>query len=207
MIDNLVADPQALIDAAERAVYLKLGPLYPGVRAPAPEAYAAMLFPLLNPLAEEVFGSSIDSDLELCAFSLVTTAPEHLSVAQRIPHFDGTEADRLAFVHYLCSEEHGGTSFYRHRSTGFETVSEARLDAYKQALDRDMRSIGEPVGYISGDTAIFECIRSYPAKFNRMILYRGSALHSGNISAACTLQESARSGRLTMNGFARLTSS
>lgn len=206
VIDNLAADPAALIDAADEAIFLKLGPLYPGVRAPAPEAYARTLFALLSPLAENAFGARIDSKLELCAFSLVTTPPEHLSVAQRIPHFDGTETDRLAFVHYLCREEYGGTSFYRHRATGFETVSEARLEAYGHVLDQDMRNFGQPDGYIAGDTEIFECIKSYPAKFNRIILYRGAALHSGNITAACTLDESARSGRLTMNGFARLIS-
>ncbi|HEX8414106.1 MAG TPA: DUF6445 family protein [Sphingomicrobium sp.] len=206
VVDNLVADPHALVAAASDAIYLKLGPLYPGVRAPAPEDYAEVLAATLNPLIEQAFGCAIEPELELCAFSLVTTPPEALSVAQRIPHFDGVEADRLAFVHYLCPPERGGTAIYRHRSTGFERIDASRLQNYRAALERDMQSFGEPAAeYLNGNTEIFEQIASFEAAFNRLILYPGSLLHSGNIGGLCPLVEDARSGRLTMNGFAQLT--
>jgi hypothetical protein len=205
VIDNLIVDPEALIDAAGGAVYLKLGPLYPGVRAPAPESYARVLAEILDPLIGQAFGSTIEPELELCAFSLVTTAPTALSVSQRIPHFDGTEPDRLAFVHYLCAPEQGGTAMYRHRSTGFERIDDTRLDDYRSALALDIERHGEPKpGYLNGDTEIFERTASFDAAFNRLILYPGSVLHSGNISADVSLIEDPRKGRLTVNGFAQL---
>lgn len=205
IVDNFLAETERLIEAASASVYLDVGPIYPGVRAPAPEEYAEALVAILGPLIERVFDAPLEPELDLCAFSMVTAQPRELAVTQRIPHFDGVEPDRLAFLHYLCTPAHGGTSFYRHRSTGFESVDADRLDVYRQAFEADVRREGEPAAaYVDGDTPIFERIRSCEAVFNRILLYRGSALHSGNVSAAYNLEEDARTGRLTVNGFARL---
>lgn len=206
VIDNFVAETDDLIDAADRAVYVDIGPVYPGVRAPAPEDYAQAVVSILGPLIETSFGTPWESELDLCAFSMVTTPPALLAPSQRLPHFDGLEAERLAFLHYLCGAEHGGTSFYRHKSTGLEVVGTDRFTDYCTTLEFELAREDVAPAYVDGDTALFERLHSVDAAFNRMIIYRGSALHSGNIGRDAILREDARTGRLTINGFTRLQS-
>jgi hypothetical protein len=182
------------------------GSNYPGVRAPAPDAYVAALLeataePILN-----AFGSSLSPDLEMCAFSMVTTPPEKLQRGQRIPHFDGPEIDRLAFIHYLCAPEQGGTSFYRHRATGLAEITPENHDRYRMALAVELAQQSPAQAYVLEDTHSFERIHGVEAVFNRVIVYKGNALHSGDITARTLLSEDPRRGRLTINGFGSLRS-
>ena len=203
-IDDFAPEPDALVASAEEAMYIDAGPIYPGVRAPAPRAYADTLLEALGPLIEDVLGAAPRHELELCAFSMVVTPPDALKPLQRIPHFDGAENTRFAFVHYLCSERFGGTSFYRHRSTGFERVTQDRVGVYLTRVRQELAGQTPAQGYVDGDTASFERIHCVPARYNRLILYWGSALHSGDIPDPSLLLESPRAGRLTINGFGHL---
>lgn len=200
-IDDFSAAPQRLVETAAQAHYIDVGPLYPGVRAPAPLAYIDTLLQAVAPLMEQAFGAPPERNLELCAFSMVTTSAAALQPAQRIPHFDGPEPRRFAFLHYLCALHLGGTSFYRHRSTGFECVTVERLGRYRARVDNELRSAPPGAGYINGDTAVFQRIHSVAALFNRLIIYRGNLLHSGDIPPGLVLLEDPRDGRLTINGF------
>ncbi len=200
-IDDFSAVPADLLNAARDAHYIDVGPLYPGVRAPAPSAYVESLLRAIGPAVESAFGASPGSDLELCAFSMVTMSPTALKPAQRIPHFDGVELERFAFIHYLCAPHFGGTSFYRHRSTRFESITARRLTAYRAALEAELAAEPPAARYISGSTAAFEQIHSVPAVYNRLIVYRGNVLHSGDLPPDLVLLEDPRLGRLTVNGF------
>ncbi|WP_447406945.1 DUF6445 family protein, partial [Clostridium perfringens] len=73
------------------------------------------------------------------SFSIVTTPPEKLDVRQRVPHCDAFRADRIALVHYLAPEGGDGTAFFRHRSTGFETIDEERAPIFFGQLDAEFR--------------------------------------------------------------------
>ena len=110
-------------------------------------------------------------------YSIVTTRPAELTPIQRLPHFDGLEPERIALLHYLSGAEQGGTAFYRHRSTGYETITADRHAAYDAALHRDVARHGLPVpAYISGDTPIYERIARFAARAEpRADLSRSSA--------------------------------
>jgi len=175
------------------------------VRAPAPQVYVDVLLAAVTPVIEETFGVPPADELDLCAFSLVTTPPAQLHAIQRIPHFDGPDPDRLAFLHYLCAPFQGGTSFYRHRATGLESVTPSRVDEYRETVAADLGSGSPARGYVGDDTRSFERVHRIDAEFNRLIVYKGNALHSGDITDLTILSEDPRQGRLTINGFGRLT--
>lgn len=200
-IDDFSAAPQLLVDHAVRAHYIDVGPLYPGVRAPVSHDYVDALLRAVAPDMEQAFGSPPERQTELCAYSMVTASPTGLKGPQRIPHFDGPEPNRYAFLHYLCGPHFGGTSFYRHRSTGFESITAERLELYREMLGRELKASPPPPNYINGDTTVFEQLHSVAAGFNRLIVYRGNLLHSGDIPAGLVLVEDPRVARLTINGF------
>jgi hypothetical protein len=204
-IDDFLANADALMARTRDATFIELGSLYPGVRAAAPAGYAQALLAAVTPTMQRAFGSGPADDLELCAFSLVTTEPSKLKLSQRIPHFDGPEVRRFAFIHYLCDARFGGTSFYRHRATGFECIDPPRLAEYRGCITRQLDAHAPAAEYASGDTELFERIHSVPAQFNRLVIYKGNALHSGDIPHGLRLTEDARRGRLTVNGFGHLT--
>lgn len=103
---------------------------------------------------------------------------------------------------YLCAGDHGGTAFYRHRTTGYEYVDHQRAAEYKCAVDKDVRQQGMPAAsYMDGSTEIFEKIASFNAMFNRILIYRCTSLHSGNIAADFSFDPNPRTGRLSLNTF------
>ncbi len=204
VIDNFLTHAETLVDfAATHAQFNSADANYPGVRAPAPGAYlqafrahlAELIYETFGLMAKDIVGAQAD-------FSMVVTPPANLRPLQRIPHYDSNKSSELAAVHFLCGAEQGGTDFYRHRSTGFEFVDQDRRATYKQAVDRDVAEKGmPPLAYMQGDTQLFERIASYPAAFNRLLVYRCTSLHSGNIASDFSFDPNPRTGRLTLNTF------
>jgi hypothetical protein len=109
-------------------------------------------------------------------------------------------------VHYLCGPEHGGTSFYRHRETGFERISAERLAGYSAKLKTEAQAaqLHLQPGYIDGDTSMFQRIYQVDAKPNRAIIYPGNLLHSGDIRPESGLSATPSQGRLTISSFLQL---
>jgi hypothetical protein len=205
VIDNFLSDPEVLVEySARHAAFDGVSDtFYPGSRAPIPPIYCFALRSFLGAVIAQAFGLG-DGVVtgELSHFSLVTTRPERLGVVQRMPHFDSTNPRQLALLHYLCRPRHGGTSFYRHRRTGFEHVDAARSRAYGSAVAADLATLGPPpVKYICGDDAMFERTHSFDAAFNRVLIYRSINLHSADIGPAFDFDADPRRGRLTANSF------
>ena len=136
-----------------------------------------------------------------CNLSLVTLRPEQLNLAQRLPHVDTVDPLQIAFLHYLCEPRFGGTAFYRHRATGFETLTPERLATHKRALDTELAEAAPGAGYITGDTALYEQTAAFEAAFDRMLIYRSRVFHSGQINPDAGLSPDPRVGRLTANIF------
>jgi hypothetical protein len=205
VVDNFLSSPQLLIEyaATHEAFDAVSDAFYPGARAPAPQIYCFALRAFLGAIIGEAFGLQ-DSRIsgELSHFSLVTTAPEKLQMVQRMPHFDNTNPKQIALLHYLCGPEHGGTSFYRHRRSGFEHIDDSRLSEYRNAVGADLAEFGAPPAqYICGDDVRFERTASFGAACNRVLIYRSINLHSADIAATFNFDPNPRSGRLTVNTF------
>lgn len=202
VIDNFFSDPARLVSFASQQTYVSTPNGYPGVRAGAPSQYLMEKSELLRKILAKVFGFTRRADLMQCDYSLVTTQPEHLHPIQRMPHYDGCEAHKIALLHYLCGPEKGGTSHYRHVSTGYETVGVDRRDKYLEAIDAEEKQDGlPPQAYFDGTHPRFERIARTEAKFNRMIMYKGLTLHSGDIPEDFGFASDVHDGRLTVNSF------
>lgn len=194
LIDDAFPDLARLRDAGLAADYQDDDQdLYPGRRAPAPSWYLDWLGDAVGSLHP---GKRVQA--LRASFAIVTKAPRELAPIQRIPHFDTPDARVFAAVHYLCTPPHGGTKFYRHRRSGFETIDPARLARWPQLLRADAASGGMPdFAYIDGDTPLYECIGEAALAMNRIALYPANALHSGQIGHSWSFSSMA-GARLTI---------
>ena len=186
VIDDFYPDAQSLVEQAgpETGFASKDDDFYPGVKRDLKTpAYLGMLESLCGRLAK-VFARIADSEcrVDSSCYALTNLPAERLLPIQRIPHFDTTDKRQIAAVHYLCDSSCGGTSFYRHRATGFESISPERSQLYQQSLGRQATTEGlPPPAYISGSTALFEKTGGVDALFNRIVFYPSNILHSGDI--------------------------
>lgn len=190
-------DPLALVAAARAEAFARAeGDLYPGLRAPVPAGYAAWLAQAVAALAgEAVFLRA--------TFAVASDDPAALAPIQRIPHFDDASEGVIAAVHYLCAAPHGGTSFYRHRATGFERITPERVSVWRQALARDGQAHGlPPKAYHEGDSAAFARIGGAALAFNRLIAYPANCLHAGDVAGSW--QAAGTTPRLTITSLLRL---
>lgn len=202
IVDDFAADPDALRRFAAVAAFGPAHNHYPGVRAALPADYLAAQLPAIAAVAADAFGRSGPVQVIDASFSIVSTPADALTVPQRLPHADAFGADRIALVHYLAPDNGDGTAFFRHRATGFETVTDERRDIFFRHLDAELRHGGPPpAGYVSGDSALFECVHTAGAAYNRALLYRSWSLHSGAIGTATDLSPDPRRGRLTVTAF------
>lgn len=203
VIDNFLADPEALREVAGREKFSEQSRYYPGIRASAPVAYQGAFAGPLRDIIAGYFGLGMGMPrFSLCHFSLVTTPPEQLLVPQRIPHVDSLSGGGLATIHYLFHKDLGGTAFYRHRRTGFEYIDETRNETYLQALrDEQLQPETTDEGYINGDTSLFEQVARQDGVFNRLLVYRRNSLHSGCIPRDFIPDPNPATGRLSINCF------
>lgn len=202
VIDGLSQEPEQWRTAASSADYRVLGDYYPGRRAQVPQAYLSQVGPVVGAVLREVYGIVGRMSVERALFSIVSTEPSELHLAQRIPHIDSAEAGRFAMVHYLSHADWGGTAFYRHRGSGYEAVDQSRHRAYLDRLESEFATMGEPKpAYIDGDTALFERIGHVPHRFNRALLYPSNLLHCSATGNATACPDDPRNGRLTVAAF------
>jgi len=203
VIDNLLAAPDVLVEIAAGKFYGDVVSYYPGIRAKAPLTYQQFLLGELRGLFGEFFGLQGSTlRFTLCHFSVVTTPPVRLEHLQRIPHIDSVFGNELAFVHYLFRSDFGGTSFYRHRRTGFEVIDQARRNEYFACVEEEKDGPNKPEPrYINSSTALYERVGGQDGVFNRMLVYRRNSLHSGSIREDFIPDPNPRTGRLSVNGF------
>jgi Family of unknown function (DUF6445) len=205
MIDNVLLEPQGVAALGFAQSYVEdSSNLYPGVRAPMPEnfstAFRAWLTPILQRSGVLESGRAIYRDASF--FSVVTTASADLLPIQRIPHYDSTDPNLFAAVIYLCDTRFSGTSFYRHRKTGYEEITEVNCHNYQLALDNDLRMHGVPPReYVNGDSVLFEAIFSTELKFNSAVIYPGRVLHAGNIKRQFDPPKDKSDWRLTITSL------
>lgn len=200
MVDGFAHDPDVLRAAAIAANFGPADQHYPGIRAAPPPTYLKDQLPVIASALGRHFGRVRRIHVIDASFSIVTARPDALHIRQRLPHVDAYGAERIALVHYLSPNDCDGTAFYRHRSTGFETIDATRAPTYFERLDTELRA-ARPEGYIAGDTALFERTAHADARYNRALLYRSYVLHSGAIRPDATLSPDPATGRLTVTAF------
>jgi hypothetical protein len=205
MIENVLHDPEGVAALGFAQSYAQdRSNLYPGLRAPIPKnfstAFRAWLTPILRRNGVLEGNRALHRDESF--FSVVTTASTDLLPIQSIPHYDSTDPNLFAAVIYLCDTRFSGTSFYRHRKTGYEEITEENRNNYKLSLDNDMRIHGVPKKeYMNGDSLLFEAIFSNELKFNSAIIYPCRILHAANIKRQFNAPKDKSEWRLTVTSL------
>jgi len=207
-IDNVLHDPQGIAALGFEQSYTEdRGNFYPGLRAPIQPSLSTALRAWLTRILQR--NGILRSDQVLYRdssfYSVVTTASRDLLPIQRIPHYDSTDPELFAAVIYLCDTRFSGTSFYRHRKTGYEEITGEYQGNYRLALDREMRIHGPPPQeYVNGDSALFEVIFSNELRFNSAIVYPGRVLHAANIEKLFEPPKDKSEWRLTVTALLSL---
>jgi hypothetical protein len=207
--DNVLLRPQQL---AEFGLGLKFAEddsnLYPGIRARLPAEFSGPFHAwLTNTLrCTGVLEESSYVHEDASFFSIVNKSRANLLPLQRIPHYDSTDPRVFAAVIYLFDRANSGTSFYRHRTTGYEAIGDANKDNYQIALNRNMKNLGPPAReYTNGSNALFERTRSVDSAFNRIVIYSGNVLHAADIDGSLFSGNDNSQWRLTISSLIKGT--
>ena len=203
MVDNLFANPHALIEwAARDDQWGPAGAAYPGIRRPAPDDYLQNVFNSLRKILAEVFGFGDEQRFRLdSSFAMITHVPDELRHYQRVPHIDQTGPQNLAMVHYLCDDSFGGTGFFQHRATGWQRITDEREQEYNRVLNVEMNRQVLPNGFPAPDHPLYNHLGAVEAAFDRLIVYRAGILHSPAIQREARYSSDPRTGRLTITSF------
>ena len=207
-IDNFLTAPQVLVDFAAKSDnyerYSGHCNFYPGVKLPAPVDYSNNVMEAIKPVLIREY-SGISSDWEMnkanCSISLITVEPDKLRKVQLMPHFDSANPYQFAILLFLCDERHGGTAFYRHNATGFETITQQTRTKFEEIYFKEIEAQPLEQKYFTESDERFTKIGVANAKFNRLIVYRSCLLHSPYIDAKVSVNPDPLRGRLTVNSF------
>lgn len=208
LIDNFLKTPHTMVEHADHSQFTpypgyanKKG--YPGIRATAPSDYSYALTILLEPIIKKEFDvpEHLDIRKSVCAYSLMTMQPTDLGPLQRTPHFDASTPYHIAVLLYLCDEQHGGTAFYRHTTTGLDQITEETRENYLDIYYEEINSKRPKPAYAKESSELYEKIGMVTAKFNRLVIYKGSMLHAPYIDTAVSIDQNPKTGRLTVNTF------
>ena len=205
ILEDFVRDADALVRYATNESRFAPSPLsYPGVVAPAPAGYVDSLVGALLPVIGATFGVKVETAfLSDCFFAIATFGPEQLHFGQRLPHVDDFDPGLIAVLHYLCDGTKGGTALYRHRATGYESLTEEQNREVQRVNAPEIAKNPLPPVYPSASTPLYEQTARFDAKFNRLIAYRSRILHSMAVDPNTVLHPEPRTGRLTVNTFLR----
>lgn len=171
-VDGVFRDPNALREAALALPYAPASTHYPGRLARFPSGdqslagflqsvvsmVEANFLPALPPLPNGRRVTrirSIESD-----FAITDVPPDRLSQHQRKPHVDPAPIFGLA---YLNPTPRGGTLFFR-------------------AEDPAMRDLAPAPGYPGANHDGLRLVHRIEGRFNRLAIYPGFVLHSGEIA-------------------------
>lgn len=201
-VDNFMVQPETAIESCVLQKFAKITPQYPGLRASLSQHVSKAWLSQLSPLLDSVFGTAQNGWAIQAWSSIVTTPPSNLIPMQRLPHVDGTDPRLIAMMLYLHRTDHGGTAFFRHKSTGFECLTDETFPKYRAALEKDVQQRGMPPSrYVTDGAPHFERIHASPGLFNQAVFYRGNVLHSGVIDNDAPLPLDPHTGRLTINAL------
>jgi hypothetical protein len=207
VIDDALLEPERWVEyaLAHRGELLdKPGNAFPGPELPLPDTAISRFAEFFARHARSPLGGrrTLRSAARL---SLTTRAPGELRPWQWFCHVDrrGVPPGHMAAacVLYLFEDERlGGTSFYMPKRPVAQITALMEASASMPPAQFSAQ-FGIAPGYMTASNAWFERVRTIPPRWNRMIFYSGTILHSGDIRHPELLTDEPRRGRLAINGF------
>ncbi|QJR80664.1 hypothetical protein CA267_007655 [Alteromonas pelagimontana] len=205
VIDDFLLDTKDVIaNACEFGQFTRASTYYPGNRANLPRSYVIKVLQSIYLQICELYKipEALNLKPQATTYSLITHQPEELHVLQRIPHFDSTNPYYFAVLHYLSDRCHGDTGFFRHRPTGFESITASRESVYLDSTKEHFMKFGEPLpAYCTETNDHYELYDKIEYKPNRLAIYPGNLLHSTLVNTDTDIDDNPATGRLTANIF------
>lgn len=205
VIDDVLADPQAMVDWAAGQTFGAPDNPYPGLVLDAPAAVTQRMSDYFAAYARSRLGGRRTQAATL-RFSMVTLPASQLRPVQWQCHRDrlAVHPERVLYaasVLYLFRDPKlGGTNFYEPTASK-EQLTQLFADTSVLSPELFSERYGLQPGYMAGSNAYFERVSHVSAAWNRMIFYDGGQFHSGEINHADGMSADPRAGRLTLNGF------
>ena len=174
---------------------------YPGVTCPAENNYTKVTYAILKPIIKQIYRLPVAYPASIeSTYGMVTFDPSELNQDQKIPHYDSTSTGQLAVLHYLCEAPFEGTAFYRHKKTGYETITNDRKNHYWSFAKQKLENNSYPDQYANNGNDDYDKFEYIDVKFNRLIIYPSKLLHSSMINPE-HLSSNPLKGRLTLRTF------
>lgn len=202
IIDNFPISPEQIPAISEFST--DQHSFYPGLRSKLPKPYIIKALQSVYMALYDVYSIQKHKQLKVLDtyFSIITLKESELSLLQRLPHFDSTHEHYFAVLHYLDKNQHGGTGLFRHKSTGYESINDNRIEEYLAKCQQEIDQFGEPKqGYPNESTRQFECYYQIDYKPNRVAIYPGKLLHSTIVDISTDISDNLANARLTSNIF------
>jgi len=177
---------------------------YPGIYLLPPSVIGQAVQEFFNQHLRGLFDARRLVHME-SRFAMVTLPASALRPYQWLCHSDNFNlppgVSIQASVLYLFRDEGlGGTSFYE-PAVDADTIARLFADASSMPAAAFSARHGMEPGYMVGSNRWFRQVGSVPARFNRLVVYDGALLHTGDILAPERLSDDPATGRLTFNGF------
>lgn len=211
VIDNALREPQRWVELAiaNRDAFAQAAQTaFPGPELPFSPELIAQFEALFNSRVRTLLGGrrTLSSNARM---SLACRAPQDLKPWQWFCHVDARDLlpgqGMAACVLYLFQDQRlGGTAFYA-SARPMSEIAELTRAATTLPAEEFSRRYGIAPGYMTESNAWFRKLLAVPARWNRLIFYSGSILHSGDIIHPELLDTDPAQGRLTINGFFRFT--
>ncbi len=178
IVDDFYRDPDVVREDALRYAF-RSGGHYPGVRASLSnsEPGVAETLKFIRDLLPWTFGVATSTAEIRTDFAQITTPPGQLSAVQKHPHADPCH---IMGIVYLNPGSDGGTSFYRHKESGLDALTDAQAAAIFSFVS-DPRVSSALEGYIGGTNDYWERIHRVEGRFNRFVAFEGNVLHSADV--------------------------
>jgi hypothetical protein len=178
IVDDFYRDPDLVRESALRSAF-RSGRIYPGLRAQLSnsEPGAAETLTFVRDLLQASFAVETRAAEIYSDFTMITTPPGQLTGVQKHPHVD---LCHIMGIVYLNPASDSGTSFYRHKQSGLDALTDAQA-ASIFAFVSDPRVNAALDGYISGTNDYWERIHRVEGRFNRFVAFRANILHSGDV--------------------------
>jgi hypothetical protein len=177
---------------------------YPGVRASIDDYCINDVVLALIPQLRAIYQvpDNLRSVTFNTCFSLISSQPDTLHHLQRIPHFDTPKACHFAVLLYMSDGDYGSTAIFNHIPTGYERISENRVDDYFNRANQYFEQYGQPKAeYVTKSDDHFDIVYEIPYLKNRLVIYPGNLLHSTLVQANSDIDANPATGRLTTNLF------
>lgn len=206
IMDDLAVDNNDVIRYACNTSQFSddLATFYPGVRARLPQPYVITVLQSVYLGICRVY--EVPGELKLVplnhSYSLLTKQASELHYLQCMPHYDSGKPHYFAVLHYLNPGPHGNTGFFRHLPTGYERITNSRMDHYADTSKAFIVENGKPIqNYLTSSDKHYELYYEVEYKPNRLVIYPGNLLHSTIVCSKTDVDANPNTGRLTANMF------